>query len=158
MSTEQNKQLVQLDWFGRAGDWIKKNQRNIVLVSGFIFVALVAFGAGYLSIPGQSKSQIVIDESGYKNTINGQTANIGAGESLNANAGISGVMTAGQNTKGLIVASKNSKIYHWPWEASAKKIKPENQVWFRSEAEAQASGRTKSADFDNQAPAGYIKK
>jgi methylphosphotriester-DNA--protein-cysteine methyltransferase len=67
------------------------------------------------------------------------------------------VQTQQGSEKGLIVASKNSKIYHWPWCAPAKKIKPENEVWFVSEAEARASGRTRCADFEELAPAGYLK-
>ena len=42
------------------------------------------------------------------------------------------------------IASKNSKIYHSRASASWKRIKPENRVCFKTEAEAQASGRTKT--------------
>lgn len=51
------------------------------------------------------------------------------------------------NTKGgQIIASKNSTKYHLPWCSGAKSIKPENRVYFTSEAEAIASGRSKAGN------------
>jgi len=44
------------------------------------------------------------------------------------------------------VASKNSTKYHLPWCSGAKRIKEENKVWFSSEAEAKATGRTPAAN------------
>lgn len=150
MSTE-NQNPIKLNRYARIGDWAKKNQADIALVAGFVLVALISFGVGYLSAPGISKSPLIIE---------GQTASVS--EALAGQTGDSAVTsqtTQSQsqqgNEKGLIVASKNSKIYHWPWCAAAKKIKPENQLWFNSEAEAQASGRTRCADFEKLAPAGY---
>ena len=150
MSTPENKPLVQLTWYGRIGDWVKKNQGDIALVAGFILVALISFGAGFLSAPGIQKSPLIIEN-----------LQSGAGQSvINATAGElespTLTTTPPGSEKGIIVASKNSKIYHWPWCAPAKQIKLENQIWFKSEAEAKASGRTKCADFDKLAPAGYL--
>lgn len=45
-----------------------------------------------------------------------------------------------QKQTGQFVASKNSNKYHLPTCRFAKKIKPENQVWFSSAAEAEARG------------------
>lgn len=59
------------------------------------------------------------------------------------------------NQKGIIVVSKNGKKYHWPWCSFAKKIKPENQVWFNSESEAKAAGYSACGSFSRLAPAGY---
>lgn len=43
-----------------------------------------------------------------------------------------------------VVVSKasDSKKYHYSWCSSWKKIKPENQVWFNSDKEAEAAGYT----------------
>jgi len=154
MSTE-NQIVSQGGKFSRMGDWAKQNQGEIALVAGFILVALISFGIGYLVAPGAPKNPLIIEnpQADISEVVAGE--NIGAGESA---ATSQAAQTQQGNEKGLIVASKNSKIYHWPWCASAKKIKPENQVWFRSEAEAQASGRTRCADFEKLAPAGYIKQ
>mgnify|MGYP001256777983 CR=1 FL=1 len=43
------------------------------------------------------------------------------------------------------VASKNGKMYYPLGCASAKRIKPENEVWFSTETEAIKSGYTKSS-------------
>ena len=87
------------------------------------------------------------------------------GPGWNAPWGVVGVGTAtGDNIpsavsqtseKGLFIASKNSNKYHWPWCSWAKKIKAENQIWFQTEAEAQAAGYSPCACIQNQAPAGY---
>jgi len=41
-----------------------------------------------------------------------------------------------------VVVSKNSDKYHYSWCSGAKKIKPENQIWFNSAQEAEAKGYT----------------
>ena len=45
-----------------------------------------------------------------------------------------------QQDSGQYVGSINSDVYHYPDCASAKKIKPENQIWFNSVEEAKAAG------------------
>ncbi|PIQ75279.1 MAG: hypothetical protein COV84_02015 [Candidatus Portnoybacteria bacterium CG11_big_fil_rev_8_21_14_0_20_40_15] len=154
MSTSENQNPVKLSWYGRAGDWAKKNQGDIALVLGFVFVALISFGIGYLTAPGVQKNPLIIE--GPQTGISEQVASGQAGDAASASV-LESATNAVDSGKGLIVASKNSKIYHWPWCSAAKNIKPENQVWFKSEAEAQATGRTRCADFEKLAPAGYIK-
>lgn len=39
-----------------------------------------------------------------------------------------------------VVASKNSNKYHYTWCYGAKRIKPENQIWFNSAQEAESKG------------------
>lgn len=137
--------------FKLIGEWLKKNQADVVLVAGFVLVAASSFGVGYLTAPKVSKGPLIIE---------GQTASVS--EALTNKTGESGVTSQSTqsqppqgNEKGLVVASKNSKIYHWPWCAAAKKIKSENQIWFKSESEAQAAGYARCADFEKLAPAGY---
>lgn len=43
------------------------------------------------------------------------------------------------------VASKNGKMYYPLGCSASKRIKPENEIWFSSEIEAQKSGYTKSS-------------
>ena len=45
---------------------------------------------------------------------------------------------------GKFVGSVNSDLYHHPTCTHAKRIKPDNQVWFNSQAEAEAAGYTAS--------------
>jgi len=132
------------------GEWTKKNQADMALVVGFVLVALVSFGIGYLSAPGIQKSPLKIEnmQSGIGETL----INVSAGDSAKAALD----QAAGQSQKGIIVASKYGTKYHWPWCSFAKNIKPENQVWFKSEAEAQAAGYTACGCIKSKAPAGYM--
>ena len=136
----------------KTGEWLKRNQADIVIFIGFILVALTAFGAGRLSAPEIVKNPVIIDESGVKTGVNlsgtvSQTVNAAAGE-----------IEAGQaSAKGLFVASRGGTKYHWPWCSYGEKIKLTNQVWFNSEPEAQAAGYSPCACISSKAPAGYVK-
>lgn len=153
MSISENQNPVQLNRHGQAGEWLKRNQADMVLIAGFILVAAVSFGIGYLSAPGIEKSQIIIEEP--QANISGAAA--GDKSKPEENAGFLSPAASPSQEQGLIVASKNGTKYYWPWSSWAKRIKPENLVWFKSENEAQAAGYSKSSDFDQIAPAGYKK-
>lgn len=159
MSTE-NHGLLKITPFAKIGDWIKRNQGDVVLMAGYILVALIAFGAGRLSAPALVRNPLVIEESreAVGTSTNSAINLYGAAAS---GIGATGVLTEQAKTnnqvsgKGMFVASKSGKKYYWPWSSWAKRIKLENQVWFNSEKEAMAAGYSKSADFDQSAPAGY---
>ena len=55
------------------------------------------------------------------------------------------ISSAPSQAQGKYVASKNSTLFHDPSCASAKSIKPENQVWFDSVEAAKAAGYSPSA-------------
>lgn len=134
----------------RLGDFVKLNQREIVVILGVIFVGLTCFALGRISV-WPEKENVVF-----------QPATINGGEKTpQAESGtptISTEETTSNSEEIKLVGSKTGKKYHWPWCSSAKKIKPENQVWFNSEKEAQAAGYAKCANFDKLAPAGYAAK
>ena len=50
----------------------------------------------------------------------------------------------GMAVGGLVVASRNGSVYHFPWCGGASSIKPENKVWFASEEAAKDAGYTPS--------------
>lgn len=112
--------------------FVQKNQSDIVLIIGIILIALISFGAGRLTVP--QKEPIVIENQGVKAIQ--QTAKIYQEDKNTSSDESSGV---GEN-QGKLVGSKNSDKYHLPECAGAKKIKPENQIWFQSEEEAQKAG------------------
>ncbi len=133
----------------KIGDWIKENQADIAIAIGFILVGVIAFGAGRLSAPKIIRNPIVIEEPNASTSMNffsdvSQPISNTIGETAQT-----------QSQKGLFVASKNSKVYHWPWCAPAKKIKPENQIWFKDEAQAKVAGYSPSSCIVPEAPAGY---
>ena len=118
-------------------NFVKKNEADIVLVIGVILVALISFGAGRLTSFQADEEPILIQEP--------LTASIQ--QSLEPEkAGESGQPEPAE--KGKFVGSIKSDKYHWPWSSSAKRIKPENQIWFDSEAEAKAAGYQPAVDFN----------
>lgn len=149
----KNEKPVSVTQIARIGDWAKKNQGDIAIVVGFVLVAIISFGVGYLTAPGQTKKPIVIENS---NNLSASAGDVLVNIVEDTNNTSKTVKKQGSE-KGLLVASKNGTKYYWPWSSWAKRIKPENEVWFNSEAEAQKAGYSKSVDFDQNAPAGYKK-
>ncbi|MFH0852177.1 MAG: hypothetical protein V1845_01035 [bacterium] len=133
----------------KIGEWAKKNQGDIALVAGFVLVALISFGLGYLSAPGVSKSELKIQD--LQSDISQTAVDAVVGDGAAVNMGNSQPSTE----KGTIVASKYGTKYHWPWCSFAKNIKPENEVWFKTEAEAKAAGYSACGCIKSKAPAGY---
>ena len=132
--------------------FVKDNERDIVLVIGIVLIALLSFGAGRLTAPKLVREPIVIDKS----KIDMPTAAISANLSADLIKSETSIKISGQNNQqGKFVASKNSKYYHWPWAPAAQRIKPENRRWFNSEDEAQKAGYKRASNFLELAPAGY---
>jgi hypothetical protein len=135
MSTEKpkNKHLIKIKQF-----WLKYEQK-IVLLFGLILVAAISFQFGVLKGEKWQKSALIIEKPAQcENTPDSpQTSQ----KTQNLTSSEPGA-TIGQETPKncSFVASKNSDKYHKPTCAIAKKIKPENQVCFSSEQEAQAKG------------------
>lgn len=147
------------DSFQKAGEWLKRNQADIAIFLGFILVAAIAFGAGRLSAPEIVRNPVIIDGPNASSSLNlygavSQPAGQAVGDSVAAPSATTG-QTGG--AKGMFVASRGGTKYHWPWCSYAKKIKPANQIWFNSEAEAQAAGYSPCACITSEAPAGYQK-
>jgi len=139
--------------FAALGDWFRRNQADVAIFIGFVLVAIIAFGAGRLSAPEIVRNPIVIDEPSISNSADvpndvSQLVDVSAEQgTANANS---------DTAKGLFVASRGGTKFHWPWCSYGQKIKPENQLWFNSEKEAQAAGYSPCACITNKAPAGYI--
>ncbi len=151
-------------------DFLVQNQADVVLVIGIIFIALISFGLGRITAPEVNKEPVVIEQNQESGITNSEASVLDSAtdvpsqgtmeQNLNNTEGFS---TSSNNVnsvsatsaKGIIVGSKNSNKYHWPWCAAAKNIKPENQIWFKSEVEAKAAGYQPCADFQKLAPAGY---
>ena len=130
---------------------------DIVLVIGIILITLISFGLGWLSAPKNVENNSVIIEDVGTGAISDNAKQESNNEQNTANQNAANNETANPNSQqqGIIVASKNGTKYHWPWCSWAKKIKPENQVWFKSESEAQKAGYTACGSFQKLAPASY---
>lgn len=149
-----------IDRWGIVKNWFSDNQADVVLIFGVILVAMISFGLGRLTVTQTTKEPVVIENqrAGVLDNVEQNLNQDNAGQNTNNEKSSSSAnqkSDAASSEKGIIVASKNGTKYHWPWCSWAKKIKPENQAWFSSEAEAKAAGYEPCAAFYTQAPAGY---
>lgn len=114
-----------------------ENESKIILVFGFILVAILSFEAGIIQ-GRKTPANPVIIEKPAEIRVSADQADSGVPEapkSLQELQNSSGSPTA-TNQKCLYVGSKNSNKYHLPTCRWAKNIKPENIVCFSSAEEA----------------------
>lgn len=123
--------------------FIKNHESDIVLAVGVILVAFISFGAGRITAFKTPNEPIIIEDKGMADIKN----SLGQDNSQQKELV--------ENYKGKFVASKNGKVYHWPWCPWAQKIKPENQIWFNSEEEAKKAGYARDSNFEEQALPDY---
>jgi hypothetical protein len=114
---------------------IKARQYHIFMAVCIILISFISYNIG--KINSGTKNPLKITESAniYKASAGGEQ---GTGDAI---------ITPKTSPKPLdmrVVVSKasDSKKYHYTWCSSWKKIKPENQIWFNSDKEAEAAGYT----------------
>lgn len=106
--------------------WLKVKSRAETFVGEWgvisivFLVALISFGLGRLSATEAAKPVVSVSQKSFE--ANGRP------------------MSAG----GLVVASRNGSVYHFPWCAGASQISDANKVWFQSEEAAQRAGYSAS--------------
>ncbi|MFA7252800.1 MAG: hypothetical protein WC027_03000 [Candidatus Paceibacterota bacterium] len=105
------------------GQKIKPQDYLVVLI--IILVGLAGFGLGRLSVIEKSREEVTISRTA---------------------AVVSPVLSSATESKGLLVASKTGKKYHFPTCAGAAQISEKNKIWFASYAEAQKAGYTPAAN------------
>jgi hypothetical protein len=121
-------------------EFVKEHESDVILTIGIVLVALISFGVGRLTALPENKEPIVIQQS----TAAIQQSLSGDFKKIDQRA-----------ESGKFVGSVESNKYHWPDCPWAKKITPENQVWFSSEAEAQSAGYIRCGNFEKYSPADY---
>lgn len=119
-------------------NFVKEHESDITLTIGIVLIALISFGTGRLTAPQTNKEPIIIQ---------GPTASIEQSLTEETNKETT--------EQGRFVGSINSNKYHWPDCPWAKKIAPQNQTWFPSEAEAQSAGYTRCNGFEKYIPLDY---
>lgn len=121
-------------------EFLKKYEYKIILVIGFVLVAVVSFEGGYLQ--GQSRKEsplIVRDASQCPKIALSEASSAVLGENTTAkNTAENGANSATDTKNCAFVGSKNSNKYHLPTCRWAKNIKPENLVCFGSAEDAVA--------------------
>lgn len=110
-------------------DLVKKFQYHIFLSVCIILIVIISYNLGQIN--SLKKTPISVKES--------------AGLKADLLDAVNSKQT--QDTKPKpqkldtrVVASKNSDKYHYSWCSGAKRIKPENQIWFNSAQEAESKG------------------
>lgn len=135
--------------------FIVKYDQTIGLGIIAILIFFVGWQTGRVMSPYYASSQIVFEDR----TCSTCPSSVGTSESLqelregtkppsNTTSTVTSdpsapTVPAGQ--QGLYVGSKNSTLFHHYTCASAKTIKPENQVWYGTYAEAVQAGRSPSS-------------
>lgn len=133
--------------------FLSQNQDKIVLVIGAILIAAIGFAAGRLTTVRPQSEPIVIEEPEQSiaegSKIKGEALEVtrqtekdsqseekeqAPTEKLKENKEESEEATV------KYIGSKSGKKYHYPDCRYGKKIKEENQVWFKSAKEAQEAG------------------
>lgn len=86
------------------------------LVLAVFLVAFASFGLGRLSATETAKPAVSVGQA----PLEGEARGMAIG--------------------GLVVASRNGSVYHFPWCNGASQINPANKVWFSSEQAAKDGG------------------
>ncbi|MBI2063013.1 MAG: hypothetical protein HYT61_02100 [Candidatus Yanofskybacteria bacterium] len=113
---------------------VKMYQSDIVLTFVVIFISMISFNLGKISILHKQKLPITITEP-----VNSRQAT-GNNEKGIQNSKLE--PSTYNLTPSFVVASKNSanKIYHFPWCPSASKITEKNKITFATETAAISAG------------------
>lgn len=117
--------------------WVKYESK-IVLILGFILIAVISFEAGTLKTANFSQKPLIIEKQA------GSTDNVAPGvpsqaQNLASETPIDPTSTPAP-TNCAYVGSKNSTMYHLAASSYAKNIKAENRVCFSSPDEAKSKG------------------
>jgi len=102
--------------------WVKIKNSGEVMIGdwGFIMViflvAFASFGLGRLSAVEKARPAVSIGQAPEE------------------------AQPRGMAIGGLVVASRNGSVYHYPWCAGASQITAANQIWYKSEEAAREAG------------------
>ncbi len=125
--------------------WAGDNSSKIIIIASVILFGIFSFWLGRITSPIFEKSTIIINQTAPSALTDKNAPEQGT------NQEILGAISNGSNnasSQGLFVASKKStsKAYHKVGSYWATKIKPENQIWFDSEEQAQKAGYRPAAN------------
>ena len=130
-------------------------KEDLFIVISIILIGLAGFGLGKLSMLEKGREAVQIKPAQVITTGSGEvrftpiatssvkSAEVTKGVDVPLSAA---AMIASESAKGLLVASKTGKKYHFPWCAGASQITEKNKIWFNSFEEAQKAGYTAAAN------------
>jgi len=107
---------------------IKYINNDVFIVAVILFVGLISFGLGRLSVISENKIPVSVEKL--------------AGAVVNTQLSTPSV----DSEEKLFVVSKNGTKYHYPWCSGAQRINEENKIWFDTKEEAEKAGYTPAAN------------
>ena len=123
---------VARDW-GIAGTWIKSMSSSDIGDNQFrVWIRD--------DQDGHADENHFDDEEVITFKVNAPSSSSVTGSSSSTTTSRPSVTSSASSSNGPFVGSKNSDVYHYPWCASAKRIKSSNKVTFSSSADARAHG------------------
>ena len=161
MSTQSNLNLKTINpnyfifnlWHNKNMDikkWIKIKQKlskkfwlqyeaKIVLMAGFILVAILSFEVGIIKNQEISQKPIIIEKPPTKKVEGAKIEKVSPIATSSQKKETTSDATSSKSAC-LYVGSKNSRLYHLPTSSYAKRIKKENLTCFSSKNEAESKG------------------
>jgi hypothetical protein len=116
-------------------EFVKHHQSDIFLTICIILITLISFGIGQLTAFQANQEPIIIQEP-----------------SASIQQSLTETNQTQETREEKFVGSVNSNKYHWPNCPWAKKIAPQNQIWFSSEEEARVAGYIRCSSFEKYEP------
>lgn len=127
----------------------EKYEAKIVLILGFVLVAVISFEAGTLKRANLNQKPLVIEKPALADS-GSQKASIQdvSGAQILTSGEANGAQkpsepdgsTTMQGQNCAFLGSKNSNLYHLPTSSYAKRIKVENRICFSSADDAKSKG------------------
>jgi hypothetical protein len=117
---------------------------DLFVVIAIILIGLAGFGLGKLSAYEKERPGVQVFTTGLVNSDSKDTANTAINQ-----GNLTNPLITTESDKGLLVASKTGKRYHFPWCPGAQQIADKNKIWFATYAEAQKAGYTPATNCPN---------
>lgn len=122
-----------------------KYEYKIILVIGFLLIAIISFEYGCIQGGFIKANPIIIERPPESPKISPEDQISGIIDSSNVKMQTTRTEADYRQINCAYVGSKNSNKYYPPTCAYAKRIKPENTICFKTNDEAIAQGRIRSA-------------
>ena len=107
-------------------------RKDVYTAFVIIVLGIASFGLGRLSVLESEKPSVELTN------VFPEAAAVTATESTTEQG--SQPLPSATEDQGLLVGSKNSDKYHYPWCPGAVQMKEENKVWFATREEAESRG------------------
>jgi hypothetical protein len=154
MSIKDIGKKIKSFWLNRFISTLEEIKNNFKLgedlfvILTIILIGFAGFGLGKLSALEKNRGVINITPAKIITTGNGDidlTPVLNTSD-IKLEIGVQNMsaaaMISSETAKGMLVASKSGKKYHFPWCAGASQIADKNKIWFDSYEEAQKAGYT----------------